>query len=83
MTKVGTPFRKATEAVITSTFHYINGWQYPWKDAEIGMFQENPGIPYLKTEGNFLIAEEEEYTAVAVPLEVGFSINFTKTYIVA
>ncbi|CAL8110110.1 unnamed protein product [Orchesella dallaii] len=71
VTKVGTPFRKATEAVVLSTFHYINTWQYPWTDAEVGTFLGNEGIPYLKLQGNFLIAEEDDYTAVSVPLEGG------------
>jgi len=70
VSKVGTPFRKATEAVLLSTFHYINTWQYPWTDAEVGRFQGNDGIPYLKVQGNFLIAQEDEFTAVSVPLEV-------------
>lgn len=70
VTKIGTPFRKSTEAVLLNTFHYINGWQYPWSDSEVGTFQGNDGIPFLKVEGNFFVAEEQEFTSVAVPLEV-------------
>ncbi len=70
VTKIGTPFRKTTEAVILSTFHYINGWKFPWADAELGNFYGNEGIPYLKVEASFLVAEEEDYVAVSVPLEV-------------
>ncbi|ODN03972.1 Serpin B11 [Orchesella cincta] len=71
VTKVGTPYRRATEAVLLSTFHYINTWQYPWTEAEVGKFLGNEGIPYLKLRGNFLIAQEDEFTAVSVPLEGG------------
>lgn len=56
--------------MILSTFHYINGWKYPWVDAELGNFYGNDGIPYLKVEASFLVAEEDEYVAVSVPLEV-------------
>lgn len=70
VTKLGSPFRRYTEAVMLSTFHYINGWRYPWSDGELGQFSGNEGIPFLKVEAQLFVAEEDEFTAVLVPLEV-------------
>lgn len=70
---LGTPFPFSTQSAIVSTFHYHNYWKYPWTDGGLERFYDSGKVPFLKVQGEFLVSDTDEFTAVDIPLEVRFS----------
>jgi hypothetical protein len=68
--ELGNPFPFSTQAVLIATFHYKNSWTIRWKEDAPRSFPNSGVVPFLKSEGEFLVAREEDYTAVGIPLEV-------------